>query len=158
MLAQKHIRFLFSNIFQHCFCPVQKRRIERDFLAGVQRNVRMRIAAELWTNLKMIFLPGYSRSLRAGELYESEIFSRVRDGAGKKPRYLNQLNISPKGEAKDFAPKLHNWRRESKAPILVLNATTLNTGHNWQFTTTWMGEPPSRSITSRPSGNRESRS
>ena len=26
--------------------------------------------------------------------------------------------------------------------MLVLNATTLNTGHNWQFTATWMGEPP----------------
>ena len=23
----------------------------------------------------------------------------------------------------------------------MLNATTLNTGHNWQFTATWMGEP-----------------
>ena len=26
--------------------------------------------------------------------------------------------------------------------MLVLNATTLNTGHNWQFTSTWMGESP----------------
>ena len=26
---------------------------------------------------------------------------------------------------------------------LILNATSLNTGHNWQFTATWMGEPPS---------------
>jgi len=25
---------------------------------------------------------------------------------------------------------------------LVLNATTLNTGHNWQFTTSWIGESP----------------
>jgi len=31
-------------------------------------------------------------------------------------------------------------------PILVLNATTLNTCHNWQFTATFMGEPPTRSI------------
>jgi hypothetical protein len=30
----------------------------------------------------------------------------------------------------------------AKVPILVLNATALNTGHNWQFTGTWMGEPP----------------
>ena len=34
------------------------------------------------------------------------------------------------------------WRRRAKVPILVLNATTLNTGHNWQFTASWMGEPP----------------
>jgi hypothetical protein len=26
--------------------------------------------------------------------------------------------------------------------MLVLNAATLNTGHNWQFTASWMGEPP----------------
>jgi predicted acylesterase/phospholipase RssA len=26
--------------------------------------------------------------------------------------------------------------------MLILNATTLNTGHNWQFTASWMGEPP----------------
>ena len=32
----------------------------------------------------------------------------------------------------------------AKVPILVLNATTLNTGHNWQFTASWMGEPPTR--------------
>jgi hypothetical protein len=24
----------------------------------------------------------------------------------------------------------------------VLNATTLNTGHTWQFTASYMGEPP----------------
>ncbi|MDQ3130693.1 MAG: patatin-like phospholipase family protein [Acidobacteriota bacterium] len=119
------------------------RRIEKDFLEGVQRNVRMRIAAEFTTNLKMIFFSRYSRTLRAGELYEEEIFSKVKDGEETEPRYLNRINIYPKGEAKDFAPKLHNWRRAAKAPILVLNATTLNTGHNWQFTTTWMGEPPS---------------
>jgi len=119
------------------------RRIEKDFLAGVQRNVRTRLAAELVTNIKMIFSSSYSRSMRAGELYEEEIFSRIGDGEGKEIRYLNKLNIFPKDEAKDFAPKLHNWRRTAKAPILILNATTLNTGHNWQFTTSWMGEPPS---------------
>ena len=119
------------------------RRIEKDFLAGVQRNVRMRIAADPITNLRMIFSSAYSRSMRAGELYEEEIFSRIKDGEDDKPRYLNELNIYPKGEGQDFAPKLYNWRRTAKAPILILNATTLNTGHNWQFTTTWMGEPPS---------------
>ena len=25
---------------------------------------------------------------------------------------------------------------------MVLNATSVNTGHNWQFTASWMGEPP----------------
>jgi len=111
-----------------------------DFLAGVQRNIRTRIAAEWLTNLKMIFLPDYSRTRRAGELYESEIYSRVEDGEGRE-RWLNNLYVRPKGD-ENLVPKDNNWRRSNKVPILVLNATTLNTGHNWQFTASWMGEPP----------------
>ncbi len=40
----------------------------------------------------------------------------------------------------DFNPGKHNWLRANKVPALVINATTVNTGHAWQFTTTWMGE------------------
>ncbi len=115
-------------------------RVAQDFLAGVQRNVRTRIAAEWLTNVKMVFLPGYSRTLRAGELYESEIYSRVQDGETGK-RWLDRLFIRPKGD-ENFVPKDNNWKRSAKVPILVLNATSLNTGHNWQFTASWMGEPP----------------
>lgn len=118
------------------------KRMEKNFLAGVQRNIRMRVGAELTTNLKMAVLPNYTRTMRAGDLYEREIFSSVDDGEGDKPRYLNNLKVTPKGERDDFAPKYHNWRREAKAPILILNAATLNTGHTWQFTASWMGEPP----------------
>ncbi|HEX9108481.1 MAG TPA: hypothetical protein VF832_14655, partial [Longimicrobiales bacterium] len=66
----------------------------------------------------------------------------VKDGQGKGPRWLDGLFISPKGAGPDFTPNGDNWRRRAKAPVLVLNATTLNTGHNWQFTASWMGEPP----------------
>jgi predicted acylesterase/phospholipase RssA len=118
------------------------RRVQRDFLAGVQRNVRTRVAAEPLTNLRMIFGGSYTRTLRAGELFETEIFSRVRDGGEDGPRFLNELYVCPKGEPADFRPKYHNWRRDAKAPILVLNAATLNTGHSWHFTASYMGEPP----------------
>jgi predicted acylesterase/phospholipase RssA len=117
--------------------------IIEEFLEGVQRNVRMRLAAEFKTNLKMLFFSNYSRTMRAGELYEEEIFSKIHDGEGGKPRFMNELNIYPKDDIENFNPKLNNWRRAAKVPMLVLNAATLNTGHNWQFTTTWMGEPPS---------------
>ncbi len=142
--------------------------IERDFLAGVQRNIRTRVLAEWTTNLKMILSAGYTRTLRVGELYERELFSKVKDGAdGEGPvqgpkwvpdwlarllgwkreqRLLNELFINPKlaggSRQKDFNPRSHNWRRKNKAPILVLNATSLNTGHTWQFTSSFMGEPP----------------
>ena len=117
-------------------------RVADDFLAGVQRNIRTRVAAEWLTNLKMVFVRDYSRTLRAGELYEREIFARVQDGKGGKNRWMDDLMVIPKGEVPDFRPKDHNWRRRAKVPILILNATSLNTGHNWQFTATWMGEPP----------------
>jgi predicted acylesterase/phospholipase RssA len=127
-------------------------RVEQDFLAGVQTNIRTRVMANPWTNLKMIFSSNYSRTRRVGELYEEKIFSRVEDGEGAEPRWLNQLKIQPMGEPDGFHPKNDNWRRAAKVPILILNATTLNTGHNWQFTATWMGEPPA-SIDSEVDGN-----
>jgi len=101
------------------------------------------VAAELVTNLKMIFLPNYSRTMRVGELYEEKIYAEVKDGEETRPRWLNDLFIEPRGEDKQFTPKYDNWRRSAKVPILILNATSLNTGHNWQFTASWMGEPPS---------------
>lgn len=127
-------------------------RLQRDFLAGVQKNIRTRIAAEFSTNLKMIFLPGYSRTMRAGDLYERFLYSKVKDDLAQTPRWppwkryrrwLTDLYILPKDEDPNkFRPKDHNWRRVAKVPELILNATSLNTGHNWQFTASWMGEPP----------------
>jgi len=122
-------------------------KVRKEFLEGVQKNIRVRVAAEFTTNLKMVFLPGYTRTMRAGELYELEIFSFVHDGCKKHdPRWLNGLYITPIAKegaaAGDFNFKTDNWRRKAKVPSLILNATTLNTGHNWQFTASWMGEPP----------------
>ncbi len=41
-----------------------------------------------------------------------------------------------------FDPDRHNWLRRDNVPILVITATTVNTGHAWQFTPDWMGESP----------------
>jgi tetratricopeptide (TPR) repeat protein len=130
------------------------KRIEKDLLEGVQQNIRTRVAADWKKNFKMIVLPGYSRTLRAGELFEEELYARVQDGEQGSPRWLNKLFVKPMGWPEDqaFSPKADNWRRSAKVPILVLNATTLNTGHNWQFTASWMGEPPAR-IVSEIDGN-----
>lgn len=130
-------------------------RIAADFVAGVQRNIRTRVGAELVTNLKMIFGRNYSRTLRAGELYEREIFSRVADGGGGAERFLSDLFITPKEyreSGEGFSPKRDNWRRRSKVPVLILNAATLNTGHTWHFTASYMGEPPA-GIDSQIDGN-----
>jgi predicted acylesterase/phospholipase RssA len=130
-----------SEITQQDYIDIVKR-MEKEFLEGVQQNIRTRVAAELITNLKMIFFPNYSRTKRAGELYESELYSRVPDGNGTKPRMMSDLMIQPVEGPENFKPKYDNWRRVAKVPDLILNATSLNTGHNWQFTASWMGEPP----------------
>jgi len=118
----------------------------QQFLAGVQKNVRMRVAADLFTNLRMLFQPShYSRTQRLGDLYEKHLYSQVDDGEGKMQRWLNEAFILPKNQdgqyADAFSPRADNWRRGSTVPMLVLNATTLNTGRNWQFTASFMGEP-----------------
>lgn len=130
------------------------KRIETQFLEGVKTNIRTRIAASPRANLKMFTDPNFSRTERAGELYEEELYSKIDDGEGGGPRLMRGLTIRPIGDeaGKDFSPKFHNWRRRSKVPILILNATTLNTGHNWHFTATYMGES-SASIIQEIDGN-----
>lgn len=119
-------------------------RLINDFLDGVQKNLRMRVLANPWANLKMLFLPTYSRTEYLGELYERHLYRRVDDdkGLAGEARYLDRSCIEPPDEADGFRPDSVNWRRCHKIPRLVLNATTLNSGHLWQFTTAWMGESP----------------
>jgi predicted acylesterase/phospholipase RssA len=120
------------------------KRIEKDFLAGVQTNIRCELFGDIICNLRMFLQPGYTTTRRLAELYESEIYARIPDKKGSAPRLLKHLLVQPQGEGSNFKPKYDNWRRNAKVPELVLNATTLNTGRNWQFTASWMGEPPSR--------------
>lgn len=64
------------------------------------------------------------------------------------PIYMHDLPFKPADHdpaltgSQEFHPGRHNWLRAHKVPILVLNATTVNTSHAWQFTPTWMGESP----------------
>jgi predicted acylesterase/phospholipase RssA len=130
------------------------------FVPGVQRNVRTRVAVNPLENFRMLWSSNYSRTQRAGTLYEECLYSAVKDGGENAPRWLNELTIAPVARASDgtsspdesFSPKYQNWRRTAKVPILVLNAATLNTGHTWQFTATWMGESPA-AIDSEIDGN-----
>jgi predicted acylesterase/phospholipase RssA/MinD-like ATPase involved in chromosome partitioning or flagellar assembly len=122
------------------------KRIERDFLAGVQKNLRSRLFAGWIANLKSLLIPGYTRTAYLGHLLEKHLYARVQDDRCRVLRKLQirpkELQIKPENDGTDFNPKLDNWRRSAKAPILLLNATTLNTGHVWQFAVSWMGEPP----------------
>jgi predicted acylesterase/phospholipase RssA len=116
------------------------RSIADEFLGSVQENLRLRLTEDLDDNWKMMARSSYSRTNRVSELFEELIYSKV-DNGGESWR-MTDLFINPPGREQGFSPRYENWRRASKVPILVINATTLNTGHNWQFTASWMGEPP----------------
>jgi len=131
-----------------------------EFLEGVQHNIRTRVAINPLKNFQMFWSSNYSRTTRVAELYERYLYARVKDGKEDAPRWLNELKIFPLTKNSegntfndhDFSPKYQNWRRDAKVPILVLNAATLNTGHTWQFTASWMGEAPA-GIDSEIDGN-----
>lgn len=120
--------------------------IERGFLAGIQKNLRMRTFANPLKNWRMR-RPDYSRSDRIGELYDV-CFFRPALGTRDWVR-MRDLKIIPKGAAPDFHPRRDNAGRAAKVPILLINATSLNTGRNWRFEATRMGEPPRLGQTAR---------
>jgi predicted acylesterase/phospholipase RssA len=81
---------------------------------------------------------------------ERDFYRPLLSGSG--PLYMHDLEMKPPEVPRDhssevtghdgFNPAQDNWLRQDKVPVLVINATTLNTGHAWQFTPTWMGESP----------------
>lgn len=121
------------------------RRVQENFRKSVQRNMRMRILSNPYKNLQMLFSSSYTRSHRIGELYENNIYSRVADGHSScNPRTMPSLLIRPNGleSSQTFKPRSGNWLRMAKVPELVVNTTSLNSGHNFQFAASWLGEPP----------------
>lgn len=118
------------------------RDIQAAFMTGIGENIRVLAFSRLWPNLKMIFSDRYSRSHRLGELYEALLYKDALPGfEDGRPIHMNDLYIQPPGET-DFSPRTGNWRRKAKVPVLLINAANLNTGHNWHFTASFMGEPP----------------
>jgi len=111
--------------------------VEEDFLEGVQHNLRTQAYADFGKNFKMIKSREFSRSDRMAELYDEYFYDRISD----HPRIcLSELKIQPPGGPADFNPRAHNERRTAKVPALIINATTLNSGRNWQFSVVDAGE------------------
>src|SRR4051794_6205093 len=67
-LGEDEIRGIYSDIV---------RRVARDFLAGVQTNVRMRVFANPLPLLRSTISRAYTRTVRLGELIETQLFARV---------------------------------------------------------------------------------
>lgn len=79
---------------------------------------------------------GYAEGLRRA------VFTTLFEGALRTDPHMAELRITPARAPADFHPRYHNVMRRAKVPALLLNATSLNTGHSWQFTPTSMGESP----------------
>lgn len=113
-------------------------RMAEEFYEGVSNNVRMTAFASTKLQARMALGMEANVTEHVATLYEQHLFRRV-DGVARHP--LRSLGVRPKDADADFDPRYDNWRRRHRVPTLVLNATTLNTGHNWQFTAGSMGEP-----------------
>ena len=103
-----------------------------EFFEGVQNNIRNKIFLTL---NPLFWLPfgSYTRTIRVAELYERYFYAKY------NVKYLKDLKIIPP-KSQDFSPRFENFKRVHKIPILVINATNLNNGHNFQFHSTKMGE------------------
>ncbi len=112
-------------------------RMIRQFWQATRRNIRLKAFEDPRANLRL-YRRDYSRSDRIAEVYDELLY---RPAMGKsEPVEMRELRIFPPGQP-DFHPRRDNPSRRHKIPILIINATTLNTGRNWHFTARTMGEP-----------------
>jgi NTE family protein len=119
------------------------RAVEREYREAATSNVRGSGWANPLKNFEMA-QPTYTRTDRVGELYEQRFYAKAWGGRARRGGRIamRDLLIVPKGFEGAFDPDVENRRRNAPVPILLLEATTLNTGHNWRFEAMYMGEPP----------------
>lgn len=129
-ITDEHYQALIEELLTH-------------FLRAVQLNIRMRTFWNLWKNLKM-FLPWYSRSDHLGELYDEYLYRPAFRRDMARMVEMREIKVTPLKNGNrqvGFKPGRDNAGRLAKVPIILINATTLNTGHNWRFEAARMGEP-----------------
>ena len=119
------------------------RDVEREYRRGAASNIRGSGWVNPIKNLKMA-TPSYSRTDRVGELYERRFYADAWCGRPRRRGRIamRDLLIHPCGFEGPFDPDTQNADRHARVPVLLLEATTLNTGHNWRFEAAYMGEPP----------------
>ena len=82
----------------------------------------------------------YSRTDRLGDVLDERLYRPVWNGDRSRPIEMRELRIHPAGD-RSFHPDTGNAARRVKVPMLMINATALNSGHNWRFEAARMGEP-----------------
>jgi predicted acylesterase/phospholipase RssA len=108
------------------------------FVRGVERNVRTQVLASFRNSYAIVTGDDETYASGVAQAFQEAFYAEL-DPSGSR---LHELLVRPKERPDSFHPGWHNWTRKNKVPVLVLNATTLNTGHSWQFTARSMGESP----------------
>jgi NTE family protein len=108
--------------------------IETDFLAAIQKNMLMRIFLDPGKNARMLAAE-FSNTERLAELLTTHFYQSIYQpqGAGVKHDRIPLKNIP-------IRPIAANLATGTRVPFLIINATALNTGHLWQFTSVSAGE------------------
>ena len=135
-----------AEITDDMYCDLVADVAER-LRAMVRHNIRGRIFLNPFKNLAMASRR-YSRSDRIGDLYDLYLYNPAWEGERPKTRWgastqveMRELLIEPPGVGEGFKPDEDNHLLSAKVPILLLNATTLNSGRHWRFEAVRMGEP-----------------
>lgn len=117
-----------------------------NFKKGMSGGLRESSPSKFRAIQRLLTKQGALDSEKIAEALEQEFYSPYMERSGEI--WMDEIKVNPKDHDpnwKDqgpFNPKRHNWQRKHKVPSLVLNSTTMNTGHCWQFTVSSMGETP----------------
>jgi predicted acylesterase/phospholipase RssA len=123
--------------------------VQGDFLEGVRKNLRTRLLLNPFATL-WIIISNRTLAQRMGRLYERHLYSRIVDELRHKGQLqregrpgevaLKDVRFRPGGEEVVGGVAEYNRARSTKIPQLVLNATTLNSGRDWRFTSVEVGD------------------
>jgi predicted acylesterase/phospholipase RssA len=105
-----------------------------------RRNVRARVFANPIKNLTMFLSPRYSRTDRAGDMLDLFLREELHIPTGLRE---HRIPIARQIELRQLDVQ------RADLPRLVLNATSLNSGHNWRFRPEGMGEEEAAERTRR---------
>jgi NTE family protein len=120
--------------------------LEDHYREAMAKNLRGLALANYVKNYKLV-MPNYSRTNRVAEVLEKEFYRPILGGSG--PIDLYDLRIEPlddNGNKLEHFDPTKQRLATAAVPVLLMNATTLNTGHNFRFEATWLGEPELESV------------
>ncbi len=121
------------------YCQLVKE-VESEFLLAMQNNMRMMTFADQRENARMLASKS-SPTQRIGDLFNTYFYAPI---TGSVNNLLRDIPIKPvPGEP---LSDTNDDQERTVVPRLILNATALNTGHLFQFTGNFVGEPNISSV------------